>query len=43
MLRTAKLATAQGIGTVVTNGRNPDALFDIVNGREVGTIFAGKR
>ena len=41
-LAAARLATAQGIDTVVTNGKNPSALFDIVEGRRVGTLFYGK-
>ena len=42
-LAAARLATAQGIDTVVTNGKNPSALFDIVEGRRVGTLFYGKK
>lgn len=41
-LAAARLATAQGIDTVVTNGKNPSALFDIVEGQRVGTLFYGK-
>ena len=42
-LAAARLATAQGIDTVVTNGKIPSALFDIVEGRRVGTLFYGKK
>lgn len=42
-LAAARLATAQGIDTVVTNGKKPSALFDIVEGRRVGTLFYGKK
>ncbi len=42
-LAAARLATAQGIDTVVTNEKNPSALFDIVEGRRVGTLFYGKK
>lgn len=42
-LAAARLATAQGIDTVITNGKNPSALFDIVEGRRVGTLFYGKK
>lgn len=42
-LAAARLATAQGIDTVVTNGKNPSVLFDIVEGRRVGTLFYGKK
>ena len=41
-LQAAKLATSQGIDTIITNGKNPDALYKIVNGDNVGTIFIGK-
>ena len=42
-LRAARLATAQGIETVVTNGKRPEALYEILEGKSVGTLFAGKR
>lgn len=42
-LKAAKLATAQGIDTVVTNGKNPSAIYDIVSGKPVGTLFRGAR
>lgn len=42
-LQAAKLATAQGIDTIITNGKNPSALYDIVKGGSVGTLFVGKR
>lgn len=41
-LQAATLATAQGIDTVITNGKNPGALYDILEGRIVGTLFVGK-
>ncbi len=41
-LQAAKLATAQGIDTVITNGKNPAALYDIIKGASVGTLFSGK-
>lgn len=40
-LQAASLATAQGIDTVITNGKNIDALYDVVEGRLVGTLFTG--
>lgn len=40
-LQAAGLATAQGIDTVITNGKKPDGLYDIVKGKSVGTLFAG--
>ncbi len=42
-LRAAALATAQGIDTVITNGKAPEALYEIVRGNKVGTLFVGKR
>ena len=42
-LQAAKLATAQGIDTIITNGKNPSALYGIVKGSSVGTLFVGKR
>lgn len=38
-LRAAKLAAFQGIDTVITNGKRPEALYDIVEGKSVGTLF----
>lgn len=42
-LQAAKLATTQGIDTVVTNGKSPSALYDILKGKNVGTLFVGNR
>lgn len=42
-LSAAKLASAQGIDTIITNGKNPEALYDIIAGKPVGTLFAGHR
>ena len=42
-LEAAQLATAQGISTIVTNGAHPDALYSVVEGRKVGTLFKGNR
>ena len=41
-LQAAKLATAQGIDTIITNGKNPSALYEIIKGNSVGTLFVGK-
>ena len=40
--RAAELATTQGIDTIITNGRMPEALYEIVKGGKAGTLFAGK-
>jgi len=42
-LQAAKLAAAQGIDTIITNGKNPSNLYEIIKGGSVGTLFAGKR
>lgn len=41
-LRAAKLATSQGINTIITNGKAPEALYEIVKGCKAGTLFPGK-
>lgn len=41
-LRAATLASAQGIDTVITNGKSPEALYEIVKGNKVGTLFVGR-
>lgn len=41
-LQAASLATAQGIDTVIANGKAPQALYDIVGGANAGTLFVGK-
>lgn len=41
-LQAASIAAAQGIDTVITNGKNPAALYDIVQGKSVGTQFKGE-
>jgi len=40
-LQAAALATAQGIDTVITNGKDPAALYKIIAGESVGTFFSG--
>ena len=42
-LQAAQLVTAQGIDAVVTNGKKPEALYDIIEDRIPGTLFRGKR
>ena len=41
-LQAAQLASSQGIDTIVTNGKRPEALYDIVKGGKAGTLFTGK-
>ena len=38
-LQAADLATAQGIDTYVINGSNPSLLYDLIEGKSVGTRF----
>lgn len=42
-LNAAKIATSSGIDMIIANGANPHALYDIVEGRPVGTLFKGKK
>lgn len=39
----AKTVTAQGIDAIIANGRNPQLLYDILEGKQVGTLFKGKK
>lgn len=41
-LQAAALATAQGVDTIITNGKNPYTLYDILEEKSVGTLFVGK-
>ena len=41
-LQAADLATAQGIDVLVTNGANPKALYDVVEGKKIGTLLVAK-
>ena len=41
-LQAAELATLQGIDTIITNGKHPEAIYNIVNGVAIGTLFKGK-
>lgn len=42
-LNAAKIATERGIDMVIANGNNPELLYDIVEGKDVGTRFLGKK
>ena len=41
-LRAAQIVMEAGIDMVITNGEQPDILYDIVEGKAVGTRFMGK-
>ena len=42
-LSAAQIATAQGCDMIITNGSRPEVLYDIVEGKSVGTKFVAKR
>lgn len=42
-LRAAQIAISEGTDMIITNGDNPAALYDIVDGIEVGTKFWSKK
>lgn len=42
-LKAAVTATAAGIDMVIANGKEPKLLYDIVNGKSVGTKFLAKK
>ena len=41
-LGAARIATAQGCDMIITNGKNPSVLYDILEGKPVGTRFLRK-
>ena len=41
-IHAARIATADGVEMVIANGKNPAVLYDIVEGRPVGTRFVAK-
>lgn len=38
-LQAASLASSEGIDTIVMNGKNPEKIYDILDGKTVGTLF----
>ena len=42
-LKAAKLVAAKGCDMVITNGEHPERLYDVVEGKAVGTRFLGVR
>ena len=42
-LRAAKMVTARGGDMIITNGEHPAVLYDIAEGKAVGTRFVGRR
>lgn len=41
-LQAANLAIENGIDTIITNGKTPNTLYEIIKGNSVGTLFMGK-
>ncbi len=42
-LHAAKIATEAGVDMIIMNGSKPERLYDAVEGKSVGTRFAGRR
>lgn len=42
-LQAARHATQSGIHMIIANGKNVDSLYDILEGRQVGTLFVAKK
>jgi len=42
-VRAAQLVTSKGCDMVIVNGSDPDILYDITEGRDVGTRFLGRK
>ncbi len=41
-LRAAEICLDAGCDMIITNGHHPDALYDILDGKRVGTTFSGR-
>lgn len=41
-LNAAKICTENKIDMIIANGENPEALYSVIDGKEVGTLFCGK-
>ncbi|NLP13717.1 MAG: glutamate 5-kinase [Clostridium sp.] len=41
-LTAAKIATAAGINMVIANGDNPKVIYDIIEGKTIGSLFIGR-
>ncbi len=42
-LAAAKVALGAGVNMILTNGKDPEILFDILEGQDLGTLFINKR
>ena len=38
-IEAAKIANSAGISMLIVNGKNIDTLYDIIDGKKVGTLF----
>lgn len=41
-IKAAKIVNAKGVDMIIANGKDPDILYDIVEGKDVGTRFISK-
>lgn len=41
-LQAARCATAKGIDVVIVNGKTPDAIYEVIQGNNMGTRFPGR-
>jgi glutamate 5-kinase len=41
-VKAAKLITEKGIDLAIINGKNPSALYELFDGKEIGTVFTAK-
>lgn len=42
-LSAAKIATASGVDMVIANGTNPDIVMDVIEGKDIGTLFVSNK
>lgn len=42
-LKAGKIATSAGVNMILANGENPSILLDIMEGKEIGTLFIAKK
>jgi glutamate 5-kinase len=41
-IKAAQIVNARGIDMIITNGENPEIIYDIIDGKHVGTLFLGE-
>ena len=42
-INAAKIANKKGVDMVIANGSDPDILYDIVDGKDIGTRFISRK